>query len=87
MMAILMASSAAIGLDVVEELALGVIGYLAPFDRRGRVGSFQARRKARLFFVGRARVTGGGLAGLQLVFLLAMFFPSVILAFALVVGV
>jgi hypothetical protein len=51
MMAILMASSAAIGLDVVEELALGVVGDLAPFDRRGRVGSFQSRRKARLFFV------------------------------------
>ncbi len=54
-MAFLVASSAAISLDVVEQLALGVVGYVSPFDRRGRVGSFEAGRETALFFVGRCQ--------------------------------
>ncbi len=45
-----MTSGAAGALDVVEELTLGVIGDLPPFDRGGRVGAFEAGGEGTGFF-------------------------------------
>ena len=63
-MAILVAPRAAVGFDIVEELALGIVGDAAPFDGRGGVRSFQTRWEGGLFFVGGTEVTSGVLAGL-----------------------
>ena len=73
-MALLVAPRAAVGLDIVEELALSIIGDAAPFESRGRIRSFQTRWEGGLFFVGGAEITGGILAGLEFVFPVAMVF-------------
>ncbi len=86
-MAFLVASRAAVGLDVVEKLALDIVGDAAPFDRRGGVRSFQTRWEGGLFFVGGMEVTSGVLAGLEFVLPFAIFLLAVIVAFALVFGV
>ena len=60
----LVAPRAAVGLDIVEELALSIIGDAAPFESRGRIRSFQTRWEGGLFLVGGTEVTSGVLTGL-----------------------
>ncbi len=86
-MAVLVTPRAAVGLDVIEQLALGVVGDAAPFDRRGGVRSFQTRWEGGLFFVGGAGVASGVLAGLEFVSLVARTLLAGIFAFVLVFGV
>jgi hypothetical protein len=67
MVTILVAPRATVGLDVVEELALGIIGDFSAVDSGGRVGTFKAGREVGGLLVSRAGVTGRVLAGLELV--------------------
>jgi hypothetical protein len=78
--ALFVTSGAAVALDVVEELTLGVVGDLSPFDRGGRVGAFEAGGKGTGFLMGRAEIAGGVLAGLQL----GSFFLSTVISFVAV---
>ena len=85
MMTIFMAPRAAACLDVVKQLALGVIRKFSAFDGRGRVGAFEAGRKVGLLFVGRAGIAGRVLAGLELV--LSFLSGCGWVAFAFILGV
>jgi hypothetical protein len=81
-------SGAAIALDVIKELTLGVVGDLSPVDRGGRVGAFEAGGKSTGFLMGRAEIAGGVLAGLKWgAFLLSTMIPLVAVAFRIGVGV
>jgi hypothetical protein len=64
MVVILVAPRATVRLDVIEKLALGIVGDLAAVDSGGRVGALEAGREVGGFLVSGAVVTGRVLAGL-----------------------
>jgi hypothetical protein len=62
---VLVAPRAAVRLNVVEQLALDIVGDLSAVNHGGRVGAFEARREFGGLLVGGA---GRVLAGLELIF-------------------
>jgi hypothetical protein len=68
MVVVLVAPRATVCLDVIEQLALGIVGDLSAVDRGGSVGAFEAGREAGGLLVGGAWVAGRILAGLEFVF-------------------
>jgi hypothetical protein len=64
MVVILVAPRATVRLDVIEKLALGIIGDFPAVDSGGRVGTFKAGREVGGLLVSRAGVAGCVLAGL-----------------------